>query len=230
MAAHGEIRWPPLGRFNGRLWGESHGRRQADSELKRGIDLSPVNRRSPKGGAIYGNRRFGGFWRFGAKAGNRRFWPFSWQSRESTVLADSELKRGIGVLADLGLKGESTCLPENRRSPKGVPIFGKSVIRTICRKSAICGCQRATGAMLLMMRTSVLRWPVRVPFPSCFSSSRRGCWDRLSRSKQTAAMAGAICGPKVSSAQCFRRIATETWRVAAHGQWAGGGRSWRLGR
>jgi hypothetical protein len=27
MAAHGEIRWPPLGRFNGRLWGESHGRR-----------------------------------------------------------------------------------------------------------------------------------------------------------------------------------------------------------
>jgi hypothetical protein len=27
MAAHGEIRWPPLGRFNGRLWGGSHGRR-----------------------------------------------------------------------------------------------------------------------------------------------------------------------------------------------------------
>ncbi len=27
MAAHGEIRWPPLGRFNGRRWGESHGRR-----------------------------------------------------------------------------------------------------------------------------------------------------------------------------------------------------------
>ena len=37
--------------------------------------------------------------------------------------------------------------------------------------------------MLLMMRTSVLRWPVRVPFPSCFSSSRRGFWDRLTQIK-----------------------------------------------
>jgi hypothetical protein len=27
MAAHGEIQWPPVGRFNGRLWGELHGRR-----------------------------------------------------------------------------------------------------------------------------------------------------------------------------------------------------------
>jgi uncharacterized protein (TIGR04222 family) len=27
MAAHGEIRWPPVGRFNGRLRGDSHGRR-----------------------------------------------------------------------------------------------------------------------------------------------------------------------------------------------------------
>jgi hypothetical protein len=42
-------------------------------------------------------------------------------------------------------------------------------------------------------------------------------------------MAPAICGPKVSSAQCFRRIATETWRVAAHGQWAGGGRKLATG-
>ena len=42
-------------------------------------------------------------------------------------------------------------------------------------------------------------------------------------------MAGAICGPKVSSAQCFRGIAAETWRVAAHGQWAGGGRKLAAG-
>jgi len=27
MAAHGEIQWPPVGRFNGRLWGELHGHR-----------------------------------------------------------------------------------------------------------------------------------------------------------------------------------------------------------
>ena len=71
----------------------------------------------------------------------------------------------------------------------------------------------------------MLRWPVRVPFPSCFSSSRRGCWDRLSRSKQTAAMAGAIFGAKVSEAQCFRGFAAETWRVAAHGRW----RRWAFG-
>ena len=81
-----------------------------------------------------------------------------------------------------------------------------------------------------MMRTSVLRWPVRVPFPSCFSSSRRGFWDRLTRSKQTTATAEVICGPKVSEAQCFRGIATETWRVAAHGGGLAAGRSWRLGR
>ena len=31
-------------------------------------------------------------------------------------------------------------------------------------------------------------------------------------------MAGAICGPKVSSAQCFRGIAAETWRANAHGR------------
>ncbi len=28
MATHGEIQWPPVGRINGRLRGESHGRRQ----------------------------------------------------------------------------------------------------------------------------------------------------------------------------------------------------------
>ena len=28
MATHGEKRWPPVGRFSGRLWGAFHGRRQ----------------------------------------------------------------------------------------------------------------------------------------------------------------------------------------------------------
>ncbi len=32
-------------------------------------------------------------------------------------------------------------------------------------------------------------------------------------------MAGAIFGAKVSSAQCFRGFAAETWRVAAHRRW-----------
>ena len=52
-----------------------------------------------------------------------------------------------------------------------------------------------------------------------------GAGDRLTRSKQTAAMAAAICGPKVSKAQCFRGFAAETWRVAAHRQW----RRWAFG-
>jgi hypothetical protein len=46
-------------------------------------------------------------------------------------------------------------LPVNQRSPKGVPIYGKSVIRAICRESAMCGSQRATGAMLLVLRNDL---------------------------------------------------------------------------
>ncbi len=43
---------------------------------------------------------------------------------DSTVLADSVAKRGIDGLVDSELKGESAGLPVNRRSPKGVPIYG----------------------------------------------------------------------------------------------------------
>src|SRR5215210_6509282 len=32
MAAHGEIRWPPTGTFDGRLRGDSHGRRHLPDE------------------------------------------------------------------------------------------------------------------------------------------------------------------------------------------------------
>jgi hypothetical protein len=31
MATHGEIQWPPVGSFDGRLWGDSHGHRQLGS-------------------------------------------------------------------------------------------------------------------------------------------------------------------------------------------------------
>jgi pimeloyl-ACP methyl ester carboxylesterase len=33
MATHGEIQWPPVGRINGRLWGELHGRRHTCSGM-----------------------------------------------------------------------------------------------------------------------------------------------------------------------------------------------------
>ena len=45
MAAHGEIQWPPVGRFNGRLWGELHGRRQGYGQFDfdlRDVDLSAL--------------------------------------------------------------------------------------------------------------------------------------------------------------------------------------------
>ena len=35
MATHGEKRWPPVGRFRGRLWGAFHGRRQALEACRR---------------------------------------------------------------------------------------------------------------------------------------------------------------------------------------------------
>ena len=80
-----------------------------------------------------------------------------------------------------------------------------------------------------MMRTSVLRWPVRVPFPSCFSSSRRGCWDRLSRSKQTAAMARAICGAESFESQVFSGDRGGNLARCRSWRWAGGGRKLATG-
>jgi hypothetical protein len=42
MATHGEIQRPPVGRFNGRLWGEWHGRRQSSGPAVRNhvVDLA----------------------------------------------------------------------------------------------------------------------------------------------------------------------------------------------
>jgi hypothetical protein len=37
MATHGEIRWPPVGTFSGRLWGDSHGRRHGLVEANNGV-------------------------------------------------------------------------------------------------------------------------------------------------------------------------------------------------
>ena len=97
----------------------------------------------------------------------------------------------------------------------------------------MCGCQRATGAMLLVRRELrcgakldaaeklmllVLRG--RSESRSCPPSrgSSVGSGDRLPTAKQMAAMAGAISGAKVSSGQCLRGFAAETWRENAHGR------------
>jgi hypothetical protein len=91
--------------------------------------------------------------RFGRKAGKQRFGR-SLIKLGSTVLGDSVAKLGIDGLADDGLadselKGGSTGLPVNRRSPKGVPIYGN-------RSSA------------------TISWYESVPFPFDYSSRPRG--------------------------------------------------------
>jgi hypothetical protein len=84
--------------------------------------------------------------------------------------------------------------------------------------------------------TSMLLWPIVGLWrfglhPSRFSSGLRASrsygqrfCDRLRRSKQTAATAGVICGPKLLRAQCFRGVRAQTWRANDHG---GGAQSWR---
>lgn len=44
MAAHGEIQWPPVGSFSGRLWGDFHGRRHTQG-WRGGVRNSAAPRR-----------------------------------------------------------------------------------------------------------------------------------------------------------------------------------------
>jgi hypothetical protein len=76
----------------------------------------------------------------------------------------------------------------------------------------------ATEKLVLRCRRKAGCWSVGVPFLSAFSRQLRGCLDRLTRSKQTAATGQAIWGAKVWSGQCFRGVWSETWREIAHGQ------------
>jgi hypothetical protein len=106
----------------------------------------------------------------------------------------------------------------------------------------MCGCQRATGAMLLVLRNcgvaerrkavlrisgaSVLRRSVVWRLAGIRSTSRadsvlavisaRSC--DLRTSKQTVATAEAFSERKLWSGQCFRAFAARTWRDVAHGE------------
>ncbi len=45
MATHGENRWPPVGTFSGRLWGDFHGRRHARMPIvAQGLADDPLSR------------------------------------------------------------------------------------------------------------------------------------------------------------------------------------------
>ena len=48
MATHGEIRWPSVGTFDGRLRGDSHGRRQEVKLLRRASHPMLAVKRAPK--------------------------------------------------------------------------------------------------------------------------------------------------------------------------------------
>lgn len=91
---------------------------------------------------------------------------------------------------------ESTGLPVNQESPKGVPIYGNRGFGGFWRYAVVkerCGAKLDAAEKLgagnnwrrgccWMLRCCECRpkarcWPVRVPFPSRFSSEPRGCLD-----------------------------------------------------
>ena len=146
------------------------------------------------------------------------------------VLADSELKLGNDGFADLELK-------------LGIDLFaGKSEITEGCsdfreigdssdlpgisdvRLSKSYGSDAADDANF----GAAVAGPSPVPVllleqsPWVLGSTDR---DQSRRRRWL----GRFAGRKFRAAQCFRGIAAETWRVAAHGRWAGGGQSWRRG-
>jgi transposase-like protein len=50
MATHGEKRWPPAGRSDGRLRGDSHGRRHSDVTLRHWLKEEKASRGERPGG------------------------------------------------------------------------------------------------------------------------------------------------------------------------------------
>jgi hypothetical protein len=76
----------------------------------------------------------------------------------------------------------------------------------------------ATEKLVLRCRRKAGCWSVGVPFLSAFSRQLRGCLDRLTTAKQTAAMARAISRAKVSGAQCLWGFGVRSWRTNDHGQ------------
>jgi hypothetical protein len=158
------------------------------------------------------------------------------------VLADSELKLGNDGFADLELK-----LGIDLFAGKSEITEGCSDLREIGDSSDLPGisdvrlsrCYGSDAAGAAVRRKAVLRYLVLRNFgaavvdrravafglhPCRFSSgprAHRSYGQRfcdLATAKQTAAMAAAICGAKLSEAQCFRGFAAESWRDVAHGE------------
>ena len=146
-----------------------------------------------------------------------------------TVLTDLELKLGIDLFAgkseitegcsDLREIGDSSDLPG---------ISDVRLSRCYGSDAAGAAVRRGAGAIAVLRNFGaavVDRRAVAFGLHPCrFSSgprAHRSYGQRfcdLATSKQTAAMAAAICGAKLSEAQCFRGFAAESWRDVAHGE------------
>jgi hypothetical protein len=136
-----------------------------------------------------------------------RFGPTWWQSPESAVLADLELKRGIDRFA-----GKAGIAVFGCQRTDGSDAAGAANCWCCCGRSSGCGVWFAS--VPLLERT-----------PCKPSYGQRFC-DRLTTAKQTSATGRPIRGAKVSEAQCLQGFAAETWRDSAHGRqqnWAFGG-------
>ena len=68
-----------------------------------------------------------------------------------------------------------------------------------------------------LWRLVCIRPASRAASVQAFNCGQRSC-DRLTTSKQTAAMVGVICGAEVSDGQCLQGFAARTWRDPARGR------------
>jgi hypothetical protein len=89
MATHGEIRWPPMGTFDGRLRGDSHGRRQLRSSPKPGLS----NRRAEPAATYASLPHRPAPARSAAALG---IWAIRAERRRRTPRGKAELPDGIG--------------------------------------------------------------------------------------------------------------------------------------
>jgi hypothetical protein len=146
----------------------------------------PVNRESPKGVPIYGNRGFGAFGRFpdqtGVAAGE-----LQWRCSVVKVRCGGVAKSwccGAAELRNSGVAKSGTALCR-----KAVLLCGELLVRRNGVKLGAAGtalaASGATGTsvlrccelLVLRCRRKARRWSVLVPFLSAFSRRLRGCLD-----------------------------------------------------
>jgi hypothetical protein len=102
MATHGEIRWPSVGSFHGRLWGDFHGRRQSRQ--------SGVRQHSVMGEMVM---------QFPAVA----------SPEDRTLMRQQGHRSTAGCTAEARQACVSTVRWNGRPHPGGVPSFARCLVR-----------------------------------------------------------------------------------------------------